>query len=243
MTKFIYIQLKFYFLDKITPIKIYEKGNMMKKIILIILGMSIYLNANLDIKAEYIDSISTKNIGVMKFNIINNYEEFVSLKDIKINFGKGTSEFVKPLNNEEFKWWLLYAKRKNNSLLKNPIIQGITLGFSNIVGRYNKSNLKKAGHNNRDNSILNINALIPPGAEVEKYLVVKSKNHSEIGFIDKVFIVLNNESYKLKIRKKYFRKECDRSFKMSRVCDSEEIQTRALKNFKVKYNWQSDLVK
>ena len=172
-----------------------------------------------------------------------------------ISLGANKDQFVEILNGQKYNAWLQATitrnkEREANTQLSLAIIGGIggaligsnnnaKLGQTLVAGAvavetlstFNSSvSAKKIAETLPENHIYKKALILPPGLTTKRFIVLNSKNHKALGYINtlKLSYILNNqeESIDLQFRGAQYIDNFD---------DDEESQA------KTTYSWQSDI--
>ncbi len=172
-----------------------------------------YSKLGLKISAEEDESFASEYFGVINFSFVNNSQDWITIKNIKLDFGNDTiNSNINIISGNDILAW------KESTMLRNKIDehnQNVFLGSLALSGALlstsNNSDVKTAGNTmllgsitslsvkeiaeGADriqystifpaNHLLNSNFTIPPGLFVKKWIVINTKNHNQTGIITK----------------------------------------------------------
>lgn len=180
--------------------------------------------SGIEINAKENSSLATNYFGVIDFEFNNTTQDWIRMKQVKaffnddkkdrnINFTSGRDLAI---------WAQATEKVKAIEAQKAKIVLGIIAGLgAGIAGLSSDTNIKALGtistigalsslsimeFNKRydqvekakifpENHIFASEFVIPPGLYVKRFLVLNSRNHKDIGYINKIFLEVQVEEY------------------------------------------------
>lgn len=167
--------------------------------------------------------LSSKYFGMIDFTFENKTQDWIHIKNIKIDFGKKIiNENVKIISGKDISRW--YAAIERRIAIKDynkQMVESVLLGVGVGLSQFSRDiNVQRAGgliglmagtsllinefNQNLDklekskifpkNHLLVEDVVIPPGLFVKKWLLLNSKNHEETSIIDKIFLEYETEN-------------------------------------------------
>lgn len=214
------------------------------KTLLLLLFITISLFANekdIEITAKINKDFSSKYIAMFQFEILNNTQDWQTIKNINVSFKKGNMN-ISTLNNEQMRIWSNYAKAKEKKLNASSKFWA-SFWFGAIGTIYSSSTIlekeddlsKKVNSKNKypKGHIYSGNIIIPPGLSAKRFLIVSSKNHKKYGYLNTL-----DFSYRITESLKNISLQFRGEQYISKEESSHNYFNKKEKNY---YVWQSDL--
>lgn len=172
-----------------------------------------HTKSGLKISAEEDETFASEYFGVINFSFVNNSQDWITIKNIKLDFGNDTiNSNVTIISGNDIQAWKESTMLRNKIDEHNQNVFWSSLALSGAwLSTSSNSDVKAAGNNillgaitslsvkemteasDRiqyatifpTNHLLNSNFTIPPGLFVKKWIVINTKNHKQTGIITK----------------------------------------------------------
>lgn len=186
------------------------------------LGLKISAEENVQLGSDY--------FGVINFSFINTSQEWIYIKNIKLDFGDGINENIRIISGKDIYAWKESTLHRNQIdeynmklFLGTVALAGAFMSESGnkyagktgelmLLGAYSSLSVKELNDSQKkinypaifpQNHLLSGEIIVPPGLFVKKWIVVNSRNHDKIGIIKKFDIeyeTKSNDKERIRIR-------------------------------------------